>query len=86
MTTYCVYVLRNPGGKHYIGLTEDLAVRLAQHNLGLSTWTSSRGPWELAWNSPPMTLQQARRLEIFLKKQKGGQGFYTYTGLPRKGS
>ena len=82
-TFYYIYVLRNIARKHYIGVTEDLQRRLIQHNFGVSTWTRSRGPWEMVWNSPPLSLSQARKLEIFLKKQKGGIGFYNYTGLPR---
>jgi len=83
---YYVYVLRNMARKHYIGGTEDLQRQLTQHNSGVSTWTRSRGPWEMVWNSPPLSLRQARKLEVFLKKQKGGIGFYNYTGLPRNGS
>ena len=81
--TYQVYVLRNWAGRFYIGLSEDPAARLMQHNIGVSLWTRSRGPWKLAWLSEPMSLGQARRLENRLKRQKGGQGFYELTGLAR---
>jgi len=73
--TYQVYVLQNPSGRYYIGLSEDVPKRLQQHNQGLSHWTRSRGPWSLLWTSPPMTLSQARKLENLLKRQKGGTGF-----------
>jgi hypothetical protein len=29
-----------------------------------------------------MSLSEARKLENFLKRQKGGNGFHEYTGLP----
>ncbi len=85
-TGYFVYVLRNASGQHYIGLTEDLDRRLMQHNSGVSTWSRSRGPWAMVWTSGPFTLTEARRIESFLKKQKGGAGFYAYTGLSKSGS
>ena len=86
MESYRVYVLRNPVGRFYIGLSEDTAKRIQQHNSGLSTWTKHRGPWELVWQSEPVTLAAARKLERLLKRQKGGEGFYRLTGLHRSGS
>ena len=81
--TYTVYVLRNPAGRFYIGLTEDLPRRVEQHNQGISTWTRHKGPWHLVWNRECASLSAARRLENELKSQKGGDGFYRLTGLSR---
>ena len=78
---YYVYVLRNPSSKLYVGLTENVLHRLDQHNSGVSTWTRARGPWSLIWESGPMSLSEARKLENLLKRQKGGEGFYKITGL-----
>ncbi len=83
---YQVYVLRNLQGRRYIGLSEDVSRRLAQHNAGVSQWTSRRGPWSLVWTSERLTLTQARQLESYLKRQKGGVGFARVTGLERKHS
>ena len=80
---YRVYVLRNREGKFYIGLSDDVARRIDQHNFGLSKWTRGKGPWKLVWESEWMNLSEARKLELLLKKQKGGDGFYRLTGLPR---
>ena len=44
---YWVYVLRNPTGKLYVGLTEDVARRLNDHNTRQSKWTNKCGPWAL---------------------------------------
>jgi hypothetical protein len=33
-----------------------------------------------------MNLSSARKLELLLKRQKGGDGFYWMIGLPRSGS
>ena len=81
MPTYRVYVLRNFSGLRYIGLSEDVERRLTQHNAGASQWTSARGSWQLIWQSEPMGLSAARKLENTLKRQKGGVGFYRLTGL-----
>jgi len=85
-TAYQVYVLQNPAGRFYIGLSEDVPKRVRQHNEGVSQWTRSRGPWTLVWNSPSMSLSQARKLENLLKRQKGGSGFFKLTGLNPSGS
>ena len=80
---YRVYVLQNRAGRFYIGVTADVAHRLAQHNAGGSQWTRGKGPWFLRWQSEDLSLSDARRLENALKRQKGGTGFYSMTGLPR---
>ena len=83
---YQVYVLENPAGKHYIGLSEDVSARLLQHNNGESKWTAKHRPWKVIWTSEPMSLTDARKLENRLKRQGRGSGFYTITGLSRPGS
>ena len=80
---YQVYVLQNPARRFYIGLSEDVHLRLEQHNLGVSKWTRGRGPRTLAWTSPVTTLGEAKKLETLLKQQKGGDGFYRLTGLKK---
>jgi putative endonuclease len=74
MGIYRVYILTNPLGKRYIGLSENVLVRLDQHNSGLSKWTRGKGPWSLFWSSNAMRLTDARKLENALKRQKGGFG------------
>jgi putative endonuclease len=81
---YQVYVLQNKKGQFYIGLSENVSVRLEQHNNRASKWTRARGPWELRWTSEPMSLSDARKFELLLKKQKGGAGFYELTGLAKQ--
>jgi putative endonuclease len=60
--------------------------RLEQHNAGVSKWTKGKGPWTLLWTKGPFTLGEARKLENLLKRQKGGDGLYQITGLPRRSS
>ncbi|MFM8334527.1 MAG: GIY-YIG nuclease family protein [Opitutaceae bacterium] len=83
---YRVYLLMNAEGRSYVGLSENVARRLDQHNVGVSNWTRSRGPWRLCWQSEEMNLSEARGLERLLKRQKGGDGLYRLTGLRRDGS
>ena len=83
---YRVYVIRNRVGKFFIGLSDDIGRRINQHNVGHSKWTRGKGPWTLTWQSEEMNLSSARKLELLLKRQKGGDGFYRMIGLPRSGS
>ena len=48
---FWTYMLRCSDGRYYTGQTEDLDVRLAQHQQGYfrTSWTYKRRPVELAW-------------------------------------
>jgi putative endonuclease len=81
-----VYVLQNAEGRFYVGMAEDVARRLQQHNRGESRWTKARGPWRVVWQSQELSLTEARKLENRLKRQGRGKGFYMITGLRRSGS
>jgi predicted GIY-YIG superfamily endonuclease len=83
---YQVYVLQNLQGRFYIGISDDVSRRLQDHNTGISQWTKAKGPWTLKWTSEAMSHTEARKLENRLKRMKGGEGFYRFTGLQRKGS
>jgi predicted GIY-YIG superfamily endonuclease len=48
MNSYRVYVLRNREGQFYVGLSDDIEKRRAQHNSGGSRWMKTRGPWTLS--------------------------------------
>ena len=73
---YRVYVIQNHKGKFYIGLSDDVARRLEEHNTGQSRWTKGRGPWTIVWQSGELSLSEARKLENRLKRQKGGHGLF----------
>jgi len=83
-TAYHCYVLWSlTGRKYYIGVTENLDTRLADHNTGISKWTKRyAGSWQLIWHKEFEILGEARKFENLLKRQKGGSGFYKLTGLP----
>lgn len=82
--SYQVYVLENELGMRCIGLSEDVHIRLRQHNNGESKWTAKHRPWHHIWIGGKLSLGDARKLENKLKRAKGGNGFYRITGLPRK--
>ena len=78
---YRVYVIQNLQGKFYIDISEDVVIRVQQHNNGRSRWTKGKGPWTLKWTSEAMSIGSARKLENLLKRQKRGAGFHKLTGL-----
>ena len=79
---YFVYILWSVSGHcFYIGISEDPAVRLLQHNAGGSKWTARHIPWELVKVEPYADYSEARKRELKLKKQKGGFGFFAMTRL-----
>ena len=80
---YHVYLLwSDQGRRFYVGLSQDMAHRLTQHNEGASRWTSRfAGTWRLVSSQGFASLTEARLLESKLKRQKGGHGLYHLTGL-----
>ena len=64
-----VYLLRSlNSGKFYLGWTTDLKRRLDEHNLGKSTYTKLRGPWELISYESFSNISSAKLRERALKK------------------
>jgi predicted GIY-YIG superfamily endonuclease len=66
-----VYILQGATGRHYIGSTVDLDARFAQHLRG-HTATTRRlgGELRIVAKKEMETLQQARKVERFLKSKK----------------
>jgi putative endonuclease len=77
---FFVYVIKCQQGKYYIGSTGNLSSRIEAHNAGKSTWTSRYSDWKLIYSEKFMTLKDAKIRENFIKKQKGGDGFYKIVG------
>jgi len=66
---WCVYVLNCRNGSLYTGITNDLAQRLKQHELGKgSKYVRSRRPFELVKTISCKDAGEARRLEYDLKR------------------
>jgi len=68
--TYQVYILYSEQRqRHYIGCSNNLSRRLAQHNAGLNTSTRHGVPWSLLWHSHAMDKTDALKLERKIKKR-----------------
>jgi putative endonuclease len=66
-----VYILESlKNGSLYIGSTVHLEVRLIEHAAGKSTYTSHLLPFKKVFSQQYTSLKQARKAELWLKKQK----------------
>jgi putative endonuclease len=66
---YYVYILKSTmDHKLYIGSTNDLRRRFAEHNAGLVQSTKPRAPFELRYYEAFHTEHNARKREASLKK------------------
>jgi putative endonuclease len=67
-----VYVLRSSvDGRFYVGMSENVTLRLAQHNKGFTKSTKGYRPWELFFFEEYDTRESARKREIYLKSGIG---------------
>jgi len=76
-----VYILENPQGRFYVGQTDDLDRRLAQHNdpeTRSGKYTHKNGPWELVWSEKHATRSAAMRRERFIKSRKSAAWIRQY--------
>jgi putative endonuclease len=65
---YFVYIIFSSKlNKYYSGFTENLDVRIVQHNSGISTFTSKGIPWELIYSFEVNSISEARILEKEIK-------------------
>ncbi len=66
------YVLRSERDRRlYIGLTTNIARRIAQHNDGTTTSTKSRRPLTLLYYEAHCSPEDAKRRERYFKTAKG---------------
>lgn len=71
-----LYLLSSGSGRSYVGITRDLARRLAQHNgelPGGAKATRAGRPWQIVRTWGPFDHERAARLEFELKQRRGGQ-------------
>lgn len=69
---YFVYILESEDNKHwYIGMTDDLERRLAEHNAGKSLHTSKWSSWRLKSYIALTDHNKALRFEQYLKSHSG---------------
>ena len=73
---YYVYILESlSDNSFYIGYTNSLKRRLAEHNEGKSRYTSKKIPWKIVYYEAFDEKSKAIKRERFLKKQKNRE-FY----------
>ena len=67
-----VYSLESDDQKHwYVGLTDDLDRRMAEHNSGKSSHTSKFGRWKLKTYTAFQDRNRAETFERYLKSHSG---------------
>ena len=67
-----VYVLKSRvADKSYVGSTDNIERRLAEHNIGKSKFTSRYKPWELIYAEEFSTREEALKREKYLKSANG---------------
>ena len=71
---YRIYIIESRNKRKYIGLSENIKHRLQKHNAGLSKWTSRYKNWKIIYEKEFDNLNEARKWENYLKRQKGGNG------------
>ena len=67
MKLFCVYMLRCGDGSYYTGQTDDMDLRLQQHDTGKIGYTSTRKPVELIWQGEFETREGAIAFEQQIK-------------------
>ena len=81
---YYVYVLRSQKDLgYYIGFTENLQRRLAEHNGGKTRSLKSRLPLKLVYYEEYETKSAAKNRERQIKSYKGGSAFKRLISSPR---
>ena len=70
---FFVYIIYSKKvSKKYIGQTEDLSLRLEQHNSDyFQSYTNNKGPWELIHSECYATRSEALLREKYLKSGSG---------------
>jgi putative endonuclease len=70
--SYYVYFLRSiKDGSTYVGMAQDVLIRLAEHNRGKSKYTKAHMPYELLYQEGPYDTLEARKREKYLKSTAG---------------
>lgn len=69
---YFVYVIKSSThNTRYVGSTDNVFERVAEHNNGKCRYTSGRKPWNLIYQEEYHTRSEAMKRENFLKSGQG---------------
>ena len=66
--TYILFSIKI--NKYYVGACTNLERRLYEHNIGHSKFTKTGIPWELKFSIQFDSLNEAKKYESYIKKQK----------------
>jgi putative endonuclease len=67
-----VYILHSEGfGRYYVGMSEDVEKRLAEHNVGRVMSTKGYKPWKVVYKEKCKDREEARKREKYLKSAAG---------------
>ena len=81
-SVFYVYVLLcERSSRYYVGSTNDVSRRVAEHNAGKTTSTRSYRPWRLVYTETFETLAEARQREREIKSWKSSRYMETALGL-----
>ena len=68
---YSCYILHSKKlNRYYVGHTQDVQLRLVQHNAGESHYTSKASDWVLVYDESFENRADAHKREIEIKKKK----------------
>lgn len=70
MKGFLYLIVSKSTGKKYIGSTNDIYRRLAEHNRGKSRYTSSNTDWVIKYVEEYQSIHEARLAEQLIKKNK----------------
>jgi putative endonuclease len=83
---FWVYLLQNPDGKFYFGQTDNLDLRVANHNRTDEIdgkYTRKKGPWTLVWSEEHPNQASAMARECAIKAWKSARTIRTsLLGIP----
>ncbi len=69
--SFIVYIIYSEKlDKFYIGYTENIHIRLDQHNSGLSTFTAKANDWKLVYQEVFSSREEAHKREKAIKAKK----------------
>lgn len=79
--SYFVYILRNlTTDRYYIGSTNNLERRIAEHNRGNNRSTRQKGVWQLIYFEEYSNRIDSQRRERQIKSYKSGNAFKQLVG------
>ena len=69
--SFSVYIIYSSKlDRYYVGYSQDIEIRLTQHNTGISHFTAKARDWELKYSEAYNTREDAHAREMAIKKKK----------------